>query len=66
VFYKLGYLQKAVEYFEKAIETDPEYERACDYKIVTLMKKGERNKAFKFVNKIRGLKQKTLSRSKIN
>ena len=66
MFYKLSYLQKAVEYFDKAIEADPEYERAYDYKIVTLMKKGERNKAFKFVNKIRGLKQKALSRSKIN
>ena len=65
-FYKLSYLQKAVEYFEKAIEADAKYDRAYDYKVVTLMRKGERSKAFEFVNKIRGLKQKTLSHSETN
>jgi tetratricopeptide (TPR) repeat protein len=62
-FYKQGFLPDAVEYFEKAIEADPDYERAYSYKVVALIKKGEYGKAFKFVDKIRELKQKTADSS---
>jgi tetratricopeptide (TPR) repeat protein len=62
-FYKLGFLPDAVEYFEKAIEADPGYDRAYSYKVVVLRKNGQYDKAFKFVNKIRELKQKTLDSS---
>jgi tetratricopeptide (TPR) repeat protein len=62
-FYKLGFLPEAVEYFEKAIKADPDYARAYSYKVVGLIKNGEHDKAFKFLNKIRELKQKTVDSS---
>jgi tetratricopeptide (TPR) repeat protein len=64
-FYKLGFLPDAVECFEKAIEADPDFDKAYSYKVVGLIKNGEHDKALKFVNKIRELKQKN-SDSSVN
>jgi Flp pilus assembly protein TadD len=57
-FYRRGYFEKAVEYFEKAIELDPHSERAYDNKVIILMENGEHTRALSFVNKIHDLKQR--------
>ena len=55
-FYRLGSFQDSVGYFEKAIEVDPEYERAYDHKMIALMKRGEYKKAFEFLREINNRK----------
>lgn len=60
-FYRQGNLQSAVECFEKVIERDPTCDKANSYKVVALIKKGDRSEAFRFLDKLHELKRRTLT-----
>lgn len=57
-WYEKGDYAKVIEYSERAIRLDPQFDQAYDNKVIVLMENGERNRALSFVNKILDLRQR--------